>query len=451
MCQGKGIRNVDVEGLILGELLVILVLILVNGFFSGAELAILAAGRGRLQQQAAAGSRGAKLAYDLASDPNRFLPTVQVGITLIGTFTGVIGGARLGEFVAELLGTIPVSFIQRHAHDIALALIGLGIAYLSVVLGELVPKRLALRNANLLARFVSLPMHWLAIVTRPAVWCMGRSTDAVLWLFGVRGAQGPSVSVEDIQHLIETGTQEGVLAPVEQQLAVGALRLGERTVKQIMRPRVEMDAVDVETPPEEVLGTLAMAGFSRLPVYEGNLDHILGYIHLKDVLRQQYLGWPIDLRKLMHPALVVPESLAVDRLLVMFQETRNQLAVVLDEFGGTEGMVTLEDVLEELAGEILSGHNVDDVQKMVRREDGSWLVDGTVNIDDVVETVGIRHPELTAPRNFSTVTGLILAKMDRIPEIGDHVEWLGYRFEVIDMDGPRIDRILVSRDESLAE
>jgi len=236
------------------------------------------------------------------------------------------------------------------------------------------------------------------------------------------------------------------LAPVEQKLAVGALRLGERTVKQIMRPRVEMDAVDVETPPEEVLGTLAMAGFSRLPVYEGNLDQILGYIHLKDVLRQQYLGWPIDLRKLMHPALIVPESLPVDRLLVMFQETRNQLAIVLDEFGGTEGMVTLEDVLEELAGEILSGHNVDEVQNIVQRDDGSWLVDGTVNIDDLVERLGIRHPELSAPRNFSTVTGLILAKMDRIPAIGDHLEWLGYRVEVIDMDGPRIDRVLVSRN-----
>lgn len=436
----------DVDGLIVGQLLLILFLILVNGFFSGAELAILAAGRGRLQQQAAAGSRGAKLALSLAKDPNRFLPTVQVGITLIGTFTGVIGGARLGELLGELLATVPIPLMQRRGHDIALALIGIGITYLSVVLGELVPKRLALRNANSLARFVSLPMHSLAVLTRPAVWCMARSTDAVLWLFGVRGAQGPSVSVEDIQHLIETGTQEGVVAPVEQQLAVGALRLGDRTVKQIMRPRVEMDAVDVETPPEEVLGTLAMAGFSRLPVYEGNLDQILGYVHLKDVLRQQYLGWPIDLRKLMHPALIVPESLPVDRLLVMFQETRNQLAIVLDEFGGTEGMVTLEDVLEELAGEILSGHNVDEIQKIVQREDGSWLVDGTVNIDDMVERLAIKHPELSAPRNFSTLTGLILAKMDRIPVIGDHVEWLGHRFEVIDMDGPRIDRVLVTRD-----
>lgn len=437
--------------MIVAELFVILFLILLNGFFSGAELAILAAGRGRLQQQAAAGSRGAEVALSLAKDPNRFLPTVQVGITLIGTFTGVIGGARLGDQLGGALGTIPIPFVQRHGHDIALAMIGIGITFLSVVLGELVPKRLALRNANDLARFVALPMHSLAVITRPAVWCMGRSTDAVLWLFGVRGAQVQSVSVEDIQHLIETGTQEGVLAPVEQQLAVGALRLGERTVKQIMRPRVEMDAVDVETPPEEVLGTLAMAGFSRLPVYEGNLDQILGYIHLKDVLRQQYLGWPIDLRKLMHPALIVPESLPVDRLLVMFQETRNQLAIVLDEFGGTEGMVTLEDVLEELAGEILSGHNVDEVQKIVEREDGSWLIDGTVNIDDLVERLGIKHPELGAPRNFSTVTGLILAKMDRIPVISDHVEWLGHRFEVVDMDGPRIDRVLVTRDATPAE
>ncbi|HVV99928.1 MAG TPA: hemolysin family protein, partial [Planctomycetaceae bacterium] len=315
-------------GTVLGELCVILVLILANGFFAGAEIAIIAAGRGRLQQQAEAGSRGAKIALELASNPNRFLPTVQVGITLIGTLAAAFGGAHLGDFLTLQLEQVPIEFVHKHRHEIALGIVVLGMTYLSVVVGELTPKRLALHNANRLAAFVAQPMQWLAAVSRPAVWIMAKSTDCMLWFFGVHNAAGPKVSIEDIQHLIETGTEEGVLEPLEQRLALEALHLGERTVKQIMRPRMDIDAVDVNTPGPEVLGVLAMAGFSRLPVYEENLDQIIGYVHLKDVLRQQYLGWPIDLHKLLHPALFVPETLTIDRLLQRFQEQHNQLAIV---------------------------------------------------------------------------------------------------------------------------
>jgi putative hemolysin len=385
------------------------------------------------------------LALELASNPNRFLPTVQVGISLIGTFAAAFGGARLGDYLSKWLADVPIPLIASHRHEIALTIVVLGLTFFSVVLGELAPKRLALRNANRLAGLVSRPMHWLAIATQPAVWIMARSTDAVLRLFGAQGAQGPSVSIDDIQHLIETGMAEGVLEPVEQRLAVEALRLGERTVKQIMRPRVDIDAVDVDTPPQEVLGALVMAGFSRLPVYEGNLDQIIGYIHLKDILRQHYLGWPIDLRKLMHPPLFVPGSLTIDRLLVRFQEQHNQLAIVLDEFGGTDGMVTLEDVLEELVGEMSASHDTDKAQMIVKREDDSWLVDGSVTIDDLADALELRHPDLSAPRNFSTISGLIVTELDRIPAIGESIDWLGLHLEVVDMDGPRIDRVLVTR------
>ena len=238
-----------------------------------------------------------------------------------------------------------------------------------------------------------------------------------------------------------------MVAPVEQQLAVEALRLGEKAVKNIMRPRVEMDALDINTPPQEVLGALAMAGFSRLPIYEENLDQIIGYIHLKDIVRQQYMGWAIDLRKLLHPALFVPETMPIDRLLLRFQEQHNQLAIVLDEFGGTAGMVTLEDVMSELVGEIKSESRGDDVQRMVQREDKTWLVDGQVTIDDVADKLRLRHPDLLAPRNFSTLAGLILTRLDRIPKIGESVNWLGLRFEVVDMDGPRIDRVWIHPEQ----
>ena len=319
--------------------------------------------------------------------------------------------------------------------------------YLSTVIGELVPKRMALMHANTLAGIVALPMHVLARIARPAVLVMARSTDAVLWLLGSQNGARQSVSIDDIQHLIATGTEEGVVAPVEQRLAVEALRLGEKSVKNIMRPRVEMDALDINTPPQEVLGALAMAGFSRLPIYEENLDQIIGYIHLKDIVRQQYMGWAIDLRKLLHPALFIPESMPIDRLLLRFQEQHNQLAIVLDEFGGTSGMVTLEDVVSELVGEIKSESRSDDVQRMVQRDDKSWLVDGQVTIDDVADKLHLRHPDLLAPRNFSTVAGLVLTRLDRIPTIGESVTWLGLQFEVVDMDGPRIDRVWIRPED----
>ena len=209
----------------------------------------------------------------------------------------------------------------------------------------------------------------------------------------------PTVSLDDIEHLIDTGTAEGVVEPFEQKLALGALRLGDRTVRDIMRPRIDLDAMDVDTPADEVLGTVAMAGFSRLPVYEGDLDHVIGFVHIKDLFRQQYLGWPIELRKLLHPALFVPENMTLDRLLELFQEKHNQLAIVLNEYGGTEGMVTLEDVVEEIVGEMRDEHRRHEEQKFVQRDDETWLIDGTVSIADMIDRLELSTDEsLGRPR-----------------------------------------------------
>jgi putative hemolysin len=226
-------------------------------------------------------------------------------------------------------------------------------------------------------------------------------------------------------------------------LALEALRLGEHSVREVMRPRIELDAMDVDTPPDEVLGTIAMAGFSRLPVYEGDLDHIIGYVHIKDLFRQQHLGWPMELRKLLHPALFVPETMRLDQLLELMQEKHNQLAIVLNEYGGTEGMVTLEDVFEELVGEIRDEHRRNEEQKFVRREDGSWLIDGNVTIPVLVERLDIEEHEDLVDRDFNTLGGLILDQLGRIPNVGDTVDWNGLHLEVVDMDGKRIDRVLV--------
>jgi putative hemolysin len=326
---------------------------------------------------------------------------------------------------------------------VALAMVVLFISYLQLVLGELVPKRLALRHSESIARFVASPMRVLEIASMPMVWILGRSSNLVLLLLGARETREGSVQMEDIQHLIRTGTAEGLLEPGEQQVALEALRLGERAVREVMRPRIELDALDVNTPPEEVIGTVAMAGFSRLPVYEGDLDHVLGYVHIKDLFRQQYLGWTIDLRKLLRPALFVPETLPLDRLLKLFQDEHTQLALVLDEYGGMEGMVTLEDVVQELVGEIRDEHHRDEEQEIVQREDGTWLVDGRVSIEDLIERL---HLKVVLPeeRAYSTVAGLILEELGRIPSVGDRTVWQSVQLEVVDMDGPRIDRVLVT-------
>jgi putative hemolysin len=427
------------------EILIILVLILANGFFSAAEMAIIAARRGRLQQLAEEGDRRAKVALELIRDPSRFLATGQIGITLIGTFTAAFGGANLVGELAGWLEKLPAPLLANHAHSAALIVVGLSITVATLILGELVPKRLALHRAEQLSRFVAPLMNFLSRLAGPAVWLMSSASNALLTLVNSETRAGPSVSVDDIEHLIDTGKAEGVVESVEMKVAVEALRLGERTVRDIMRPRIDLDALDADTPVEEVNGAMAMAGFSRLPVYERDLDHIIGFVHIKDLFLQQYLGRPIQLRKMLHPALSVPESLPLDRLLELFQEQHNQLAIVLDEFGGTEGMVTLEDVLEELVGEIRDEHRREKVELLVKRDENSWLVDGMLSVADLIERLDIRDVDDSEPRGFSTVSGLVLDGLGRIPVVGDATEWNGLRLEVLGMHGQRIDRILATR------
>jgi len=429
---------------VLTELLIVLALILANGFFSGAEMAIVASRRGRLRQLADQGDTAARAALELASTPDRFLPTVQIGITLVGTLAAAYGGDHLVDDFA--------GWIERHApppiaaasRTIALTVFVMGLSFVTLLLGELVPKRLALRRAESFARIAAPIMQVFARVARPLVWGMSTATSAVLFLLGAHKQEGPSVSVDDIEHLLEAGRAEGVLEAVEQSVAAEALRLGERTVRDIMRPRIDLDALDIETPAGEILGAIAMAGYSRLPVYEGSLDHILGYVSIKDVLRNTFLGWPIELKKMLHKAVFVPETMPLDRLLELFQKEKNQLAIVLDEYGGTEGMVTLEDVLEELVGEIHDEHRREEQHAFMQRDDGSWLVEGGASVEDLAKRFELKLGATS--REYSTVSGLVLAKLERIPVAGDIVRWQGLVVEVVDMDGRRIDKLLVRRE-----
>lgn len=436
------------------ELLLILLLFAANGFFAGAELAIISANRARLKDLADQGDRRARVALDLADNPNRLLPTIQIGITLVGTLASVFGGAALTGQLQTYLQSLNSGWLSPWSGQVALAIVVLSLTFGSVLLGELIPKRIAIHDAASVARFVAPLVVLFERFARPVVWLLGGATDLFAGLLGIRGAPVRGTSLQEIRHLIELGTAEGVVDPVEQRLAFEALQLGDQTVKQIMKPRIDIDALDVETPPDELLGTISMAGFTRLPVYEGDLDHIIGFVHLKDVLRQHYLGWSLDLRKLVRKAMFVPDTMRLDQLLVRFREEHNQLAVVVDEFGATRGMVTVDDVLEELVGELLTDQHRRVEQMIVPRESGGWLVDGTVSISDMLEYIGRSRLKAQAPRNVSSVAGLVLHELGRMPLVGERTTWHDLTLEVLDLDGRRIDRVLVKLDgapESVSE
>ncbi len=421
----------------------VVLLILLNGCLSGAEISLISANRTQLLQKAEAGSRQARLALELAQTPSRFLPAVQIAAALLNTLAAALGGVTVIQLLGPRLELSNWRFVSELSMAIAILVGVIGCATLSVAFGELLPKRLAGANSVRLACAAARPLNWLSRILKPAVWCLAKGTDAMAVMWGVRGADTPATSLQEIRHLIEIGTAEGVVDPVEQKLAFEALQLGDRTTRQIMKPRVDIDAVDVETPPEELLGVIAMAGFSRLPVYEGDLDHIIGFVHLKDVLRQHYLGWKLDLRKLIRPALTVPDTMRLDRLLVRFQEQHNQLAIVVDEFGATRGMVTLEDVIEELVGELLTDHHKRVEQQIVQRDDASWLVEGSVSIADLLERLGRQHLTADSPRHVSSVAGLVLELLGRMPAAGEKTSWHDLELEVIDLDNRRIDKVLV--------
>lgn len=425
------------------DLTIIVLLVLVKGFFTGAEIALLAAPRSDLQKLADKGDRSAHLALHLMQSASQLLPTAQVCINFTMTVAAALAGWQLiGTLSTELVDstlTLSPTTAQVVSGIFAVAFI----TFFSTWLGQLVPRRLALAHATRVARWVAMPMQVLANVLVPVTWMFVKLTDYSTIIFGAKAREEMPVSIEEIERLIRTGTGKGILEPTEQRVALEALRLGDRSARDIMQPRMEMDALEVNTPPNEVLGAVALAGYSRLPVYEGDLDHILGSIHIKDVLRCNYLGIRLDLRRLMHPPILVPETLPLDRLLVALQNKKTHLAIVLDEFGGTQGVVTLQDIVDELIGEMRDEHQTEHEHRMVQREDLNWLVDGAVGIEEFFEKLEFR-PENDGPRRYTTVAGLVLSALGRIPTSGEYVEWQGWRFEVLEMEGARIHRLLVT-------
>ena len=420
------------------ETLIILSLIVVNGLFAMSEIAIVSARKPRLQQRADEGNKSARRALILAEDPEDFLSTVQIGITLIGILAGVFGGATLAEDLATVLVTIGIPV--RYSETIGFVVVVAIITYLSLVIGELVPKNLALQNAERVATAVAPVMYRLSRIVYPLVWLLSVSTQFITRLLGVKSNEEPSVTDEEIEIMLQQGAEVGVFEPEEPEIVRRLFRLSDRTVKSLMTPRREIAWLDSADTLESVRLKITDSGYSRFPVADGNLDNVVGYIEVKDLVKQHSFDAEFDLFGNMYPPLYVPETMSALDLLERLKEEHAHLALVFDEYGGLEGLVTSTDLLEAIVGNI----DVPPVPLVVPREDGSWLVDGMLTFIELLELLEMDTTTRVRESHYQTVGGFMLSMFNGTPAEGEHVDWEGFRFEVVDMDGFRVDKVVVS-------
>ena len=423
------------------EILIILLLVLANGVFAMSEIAVVSSRKPRLQHLADEGHGGARRALELAESPDRFFATVQVGITLVGILTGAFGGATIASTLAETLRRVPT--LAPYAHAIALAAVVLGITYLSLIVGELVPKRIGMQHPERIAARVAGPMMAVAQFAAPAVWVLSASTDVVLRVLRLPRPQEPPVTEAEIKVLLEQGAEAGVFEPGESEMVTRVFRLGDQRVSAVMTPRHRAVWLDVDAPFEEARALMASHRFSRYLLCEGELDSVVGVVDVRDLWVAEVAGEPVrDLRAVARAPLVVPDSLRAMQLLERFRESGMHMALVVDEYGGVAGVATLNDILSEVAGDL----NVAGPEHpaAVRREDGSWLLDGALAMDDLRELLGLEERR-GDPREYRSLGGWIFTELGRVPTEGDHFEAEGHRIEVVDMDGNRIDKVLVQR------
>ncbi len=421
------------------ELAAVLFLILLNGFFAMSELAVVSARKIRLQQMAEEGRRGAAAALSLQEDPSRFLSTVQIGITLIGVINGAVGGATLAERLSPVLEAIPA--FAGYGETLAIAIVVMVITYLSLIAGELVPKRIALNKAEAIACFAAPIMRSLSRATAPFVWLLGASTEAMLKLLRVPEKAEQTVTEEEVKSLIAEGTASGVFDPGEKRMIEGVMRLADRTVRSLMTPRPEVMWLDIDDEPENIKREIREAGHSRFPVCRGDFDDVMGVVHTKDLLHSLLQGGKFDLRAVVRDALIVHDGTEVMRLLDLFKQSGEHMAIVVDEYGTVEGIATLTDVLEGIAGELPDDGGED--SDIVRRADGSLLIDGMMAVEEVEAHLGLKSLR-DEDSGYHTLAGFLLFKLGRIPTAGEYADHDGYRFEVVDMDGRRIDKVLVT-------
>lgn len=426
------------------EIIIILVLILLNGLFALAEIALIAARPARLQERVRQGQRGAKIALSLQESPNRFLSTIQVGITLVGTLAGTFGGASVAARLTALLATVEV--LAPYADALGVGIVVLGITYLTLVLGELTPKRLALTNPEALAARLAPFLEGLSRLTNPIVTLLTLSTKGVLALLGVDQPDQPPVTDEEIRLLMSEGARAGIFEEVESEMVEGIFRMSDWRSRTVMTPRHEIVWLNLEGPLGKNLEKVRTTGYSRFPVCRGDLDEVVGIAYAKDILARELSGEPLDLETTLREPLYVPEFMPALEMLERFRDSRVRVALVLDEYGGVEGLITLRDLIEGIVGNLPSAGAVTSPEA-VRRADGSWLVDGDYTVDKLGVLLDLRELPARGRVGYETVAGLLLALLDHIPNRGEVVTWGGWTFEVVDMDGLRIDQVLVAPQE----
>lgn len=421
------------------EIGLIVLLVLANGIFAMSEIAVVSARKARLGRMAQAGSRRAALALRLAENPDRFLSTIQIGITAIGIFAGAYGGATIARQLDDYLEHFPR--LAPYSEALSVAIVVVLITYLSLVLGELVPKRIALNSPERIAAIVAGPMHLLSRLGAPAVSILSLSTRVVLTLLRARPSSEPSVTEEELRLMLRQATEAGTIPPHEQEIVERVFKLGDRRVNAMMTPRVDIEWLDVSRPIAELRETARSSAHSRLPVCDGDIDKVIGIVSAKDLWAD--VRSESDVRDILQPPLFVPDNTPAFGLLEQFRASRNHVAFAVNEFGGVVGFVTPTDILEALVGDLPEPHDTF-VPSMFRRDDGSWSIDAAVDVEEVRTALDIALLKGQKQSAYQTIAGYVIDRLGHIPKIGESVEAGGFRFEIIDMDGLRIDRILAT-------
>lgn len=427
------------------EFLFVLILIVANGVFAMSEAAMISARRARLQQRAEEGDSGAATALKMIEEPSRFLSTVQIGITLIGILSGAVGGSALAENIQPLLENIPP--LRPHSAALSVLLVVLLITYLSLVIGELVPKRLALNNAEGIAAVVARPMGLLSRLTAPAVAVLTFSTRLVLMLLGVRPSDDPPVTEEEVRIMLEEGAEAGVFEVDEQQMVENIFRLADWRTSAVMTPYTEVIWLDINAPADETIALISRSRFVAYPVFQHDPRTPLGVVMLEDLWAQLASAQPLDLKAALKPPLYIPENALALRALDLFRQTRQRLALVIDEHGSVSGVITPQDILESVMTDLENEAEAE----IVRRADNSWLVDGMMNIDEFEDYLDLDIFPEEERGDYDTIGGFVMMRIGRIPQTADQFTWNGLNFEVMDMDGRRVDKVLVSQPDSTSQ
>jgi putative hemolysin len=424
------------------ELFLVSLLIVLNGVFVMSEMAIVSARKVRLQQLANQGNHRAGVALELAIAPDRFLPTVQVGITLLVILSGARGESAISRILAPVLAQWIPNYSQTIASIVAIAII----TYLTIVISELVPKQLALNSPEKIASLVALPIDLLARTSTPLNFILSGSTNFVVRLMGIKRSSEPEVTEEEIKVMIEQGTETGMFEESEQDMVQGVLSLGDLKIGALMTPRPDITWIDIEDSIAITRQTIIDSGYSRLPVCEGELDRVLGVIHVADLLSQTLSGEELNLTTSLRQPLFIPESMRGLKVLEQFKKAGTHIAMVVDEYGVIQGLVTMHDLFEEIVGDMIDANEEPEEPQIIQRDDGSWLLDGMLSIEELLEQFDI--PESAIDRgNYHTLGGFTIMQLGKIPTSGEHFEWEKLRFEIVDMDGKRVDKVLVELAE----